>query len=63
MKKRSAKAILHEIAEQAMIASLIDSMRPKVGKFVLRLPPEDREILKTLKSEDIANDGVIQFGK
>lgn len=63
MKKRSAKTILHELTKQAMMGSVIESMRPKVGKYVLRLPPEDREILQTLKSDDIKNDGVPEWGK
>ena len=63
MKGLSAKTILHEIAEQAVEARMLDSLKPKVGKFVLRLSPEKRRILRTLKSEDIKNDGQVQLNK
>ncbi len=42
-----------ELAERAILTVMC--RRPKVGEFIQHLPKEKREILKTLRSEDIAD--------
>lgn len=60
-KQISPKTILRKMVNQALQARVIDSMRPKVGKFVMRLSDEEREILRELKSDDIKNAGLPRY--
>lgn len=50
-----AQKLMMELAEKHLMYSSVDSMKKsrKPGEIIQRLPDDQREVLKTLKSEDI----------
>ena len=53
--KRTTEAarLMYEIVEGAMMSVMC--RKPRVGEFIQKLPKKKRDILKTLRSEDIAD--------
>jgi hypothetical protein len=60
VKQRSAKSVLARVANQAVWERMLTGDRPsrkrKVGEVIMKLSPEEREVLKQLRSEDIKTD-------
>jgi hypothetical protein len=48
-----ARRLIQELAEKAALTVMC--RRPKVGEIIEHLPQEKRDVLKELRSEDIAD--------
>jgi hypothetical protein len=53
---KSPKQIVKQMAAKARMDCVISSRRGEVGEYIKRLSPEEREVLKELKAEDIKSD-------
>jgi hypothetical protein len=52
-----ATALLMDLAKHAWYMRVLDSIKYKPGAQISRLPEEQRELLRTLKSNDIKDIG------
>lgn len=55
MKRKSSRRVVGELIDAAICEYWLDSMRRKKipGEWILKLSPEEREILQNLKQEDV----------